>query len=74
MISRCPDCRFMAIVEDGCKHCGFKFIPLSDDACGYCYPRKEASHRETIESSRKVERPAGGHTQPPAGQLSLNLF
>jgi len=75
MISRCPDCHFMAIVEDGCKHCGFKFIPLSDDACGYCHHKKEANDpKDKASDTRKVERPAGGHTQPPAGQLSLNLF
>ena len=63
MISRCPDCHFMAIVEDGCRNCGFSYFP------------KEANDQEDKASdSRKVEKPAGDNMQAPAGQLSLNLF
>jgi len=62
MIMRCPDCHFMMIQADGCRNCGFSSQKEAND------PKDHAS------DSRKVEGPTGGHTQPPAGQLSLNLF
>jgi len=61
MITRCPDCRFMMIAEDGCRNCGFS------------YSQKEANDQKDKRVSRKVERPAGEIMHSPAGQLSLNL-
>ena len=64
MITRCPDCHFMAIVEDGCRNCGFSYFP------------KEANdQKDNASVSRKVERSTGAVIMPaPAVQLSLNLF
>ena len=62
MISYCPSCHFMAIVEDGCRNCGFSYFP------------KEANDQKDNASAdtRKVERPVGAEIMPaPAGQLSL---
>jgi len=61
MITRCPDCRFMMIAEEGCRNCGFAYFP------------QEANDQKDKRVSRKVERPAGEIMHSPAGQLSLNL-
>ena len=62
MISRGPDCHFMAIVEDGCRNCGFSYF------------QKEANDpKDNTSVSRKVEGPTGEDMPSPAVQVELAI-
>ena len=62
MITHCPECRYMYVVEAGCRNCGFSYF------------QKEANDpKDNTSVSRKVEGPTGEDMPSPAVQLSLAL-
>jgi len=62
MITRCEFCHFIIVAEEGCPNCY---------TGKYSTTPKEKNDKKANASSktRKVERPAGGHTQPPGRSI-----